>query len=134
MTSYLIIYKEGYISIYEYNEEFEILKYNGEEKQKFEFSQFWEWWREKVEYTNQKISFVVLTDKEEFKLPDFISLSDEIVFLEEDLSNFLDVSLKVLTFPKIDFSPKVKQKARPIPKKGTLEDYFYKKLKQYKGR
>jgi hypothetical protein len=97
MSTYLIKYRENKISIFEYEETGLIVMRNkGESSWKFENSSFWNWFKEKIEYEGEKLSFIVLC-KDEFEINNSIKISDEHglsqkqmedILYDEDLSKF----------------------------------------------
>jgi hypothetical protein len=103
MSAFVIKYLDTKISICEYEDDnFIRLKNRGEESWKFEDSSFWNWFKEKIEYEDEKLCFVVLCD-DKFEIDNSIKISDkhglsqkqmEDILYDEDLSKF-----DILQFP-----------------------------------
>ncbi len=146
VDSFLIKLISNEIAVYEYeNGDFLPLKYKGEEIQEYKEDIFWSWWQQKVEYNDKNVSFVVITDREEFSIPKNISLSRDNSFLkiahiEKKLSN-LAKDYNLLSFPKIeDFKATHKTiknredstKEKILIKEDTLASYFRRKTDEYR--
>lgn len=84
--SFLIVYQNEIIRIFEYRDgSFVVLTNNGEEEQKFDENVFWNWWKDKINYSGEDVAFVVLTDKEFFSIPSFVKLSDSFEFTTREV-------------------------------------------------
>ena len=106
MNSFVIYSFKENISVYEQiSETLEPLKNKGEIEQKYNADLFWSWWKKKVEYQDEELSFIVITDNKEFSIPDDICIADK-NSLSQNIINDLLVKLptnsKVLSFPKIE--------------------------------
>jgi len=78
MRSFFIYHKDGSISLYEYrNKELSVFKNKGEIEQTYDPDAFWDWWRDKVEYQDEEISFFIMTDQDSFDIPSDIRISKE---------------------------------------------------------
>jgi len=105
--SYLIHCIQNQISISEYEEGiFTALKKNGETVQWFDADHFWDWFVDKIEYDEEKLSFAIITDLETFEIPEHIQLSETNTFLNEDKIaqklNELAHGYTILTQPEIE--------------------------------
>lgn len=145
MMSYLIVYQNENIRIYEYSDKnFDILKNNGEEEQKFSENEFWEWWKNKVCYQNEAVGFVILTDKASFEVPSFINISDKIEMTADDIKKVfkpIPYGVNIISYPD-GFALKSSKKssfddAKPLEIKernetATLTKYYEYKTNEYK--
>ena len=71
MSCYLLKYVNTHISIAEYEDEddkFIPLSKKGEESWHYD-SSFWEWFKKKIEYDDEELSFIIVTDKQDFSIP-----------------------------------------------------------------
>jgi hypothetical protein len=131
------------ITVFSYIDgEFERLKNNGEKSQNFQEEIFWRWFEEKISYDDEAISFIIITDKKEFKIPNHFKLNNSFK-LDNNLKNFINRYLEnyfLLTKPNIDI-PLETLKADKITekkvsqeiKKGSISEYFINKTKSYKN-
>jgi hypothetical protein len=106
INSFVIYSFKENISIYQQiDETLEPLKNKGEIEQNYNPHLFWSWWKKKVEYQDEELSFLVVTDNKEFRLPDDIGIADK-NSLSQNIINDLLLKLpsnsEVLTFPKIE--------------------------------
>lgn len=150
MKKYFIKYVNKEISVFEVEDyEYIRLRKKGEKSWNFETSIFWEWFKDKIEYENQPISFVVVYD-DEFKIDDSINLSknnsfkkDEIYSIKRQYENY-----SVKTFPEIELKEPKKSKVKPKksisknpekitiierPAKKTILDVFKKQTEEYEN-
>lgn len=140
MYSYLIIHQNSKIKIYEYDEnQFRILKNNGESEQNFDNFIFWNWWKDKVNYQEEEVAFVVLTD-EDFLIPFDIIIADYISFSQKELKNFIDnisENLRVFSYPNKFFDLVLKTEEKQIliekTEESVLNMYFKNKTKEMKN-
>lgn len=140
MYSYLIIHQNSKIKIYEYDEnQFKILKNNGESEQDFDSFIFWNWWKDKVNYQEEEVAFVVLTD-EDFLIPSDIIIADYISFSKKELKNFIDnvsENLKMFSYPSKFFDLVLKNEEKQIliekTEESVLNMYFKNKTKEMKN-
>jgi len=118
MDKFIIYFINNFVSVYHYEDKLTPLKYEGEEKFKYN-NNFWEWFQRKIEYSKEELSFVIISDKE-FKIPDEIVISKK--------SNFNNLPpLKVPENSKIYTFPKIKENINEIKKKSdkkTFLDFF----------
>jgi len=147
MKNYLIKYINNQISTYEIiSTDIDIMMYQGEEKQKYNHNAFWEWFKRKIEYEDEALSFVMIYDKE-LTIDDSIKIStnhhlssDEILDL---IYEFKSSGLMVKTFPNVDLDIKIEYKKQIIPpltnkktatpKKKSLQKYFKNQTARHKG-
>ena len=146
MDSFLIKLVADEVVVYE-NEDarFIPLKHRGEEVQKYQEDSFWSWWREKIEYDGRAVSFVIITDREAFVIPENIVIEDENSFLKiahinRRLSE-LSQGYNLLSFPHVeDFKtpPKCVEKQERVKKENSvikedsLVSYFRRKTDEYR--
>jgi len=77
MNFYLIKYIDNSITIGRYaNEKFQIIKKNGEHAQEYHEEYFWEWFKDKICYKDEKLSFAVITDEDSFIFPEDINIAE----------------------------------------------------------
>ncbi len=73
--SFFIHFVNKEISISQYNDgNWVVLKNRGEELQVYHEGKFWQWFLEKIEYQQEKLSFVIVTDNKDFIIPDSSSI------------------------------------------------------------
>ena len=147
MNSFVIYSFKENISIYQQiDETLEPLKNRGEIEQNYNPDLFWDWWKKKVDYEDEALSFLVVTDNKEFTLPNDIciaetnSLSQNII---NDLLLRLPANSEVLTFPKIEEleidyreveESKEEEMVVPINTANpSLASFFRKKTNEMKG-
>jgi len=147
MDSFLIKLIANEIAVYENEDDrFVPLKYRGEEIQTYKEDGFWNWWKEKIEYDGRVMSFVVITDREEFLIPENISICEnnffmEIAYIKRRLSD-LSKGYNIFFFPKVEkfeITPKViekkeiSKKENIVIKEDSLVSYFQRKTDEYKN-
>jgi len=126
MDKFIIYFIDGFISVY-YGDDFIPLKYEGEEK--FKYSEdFWEWFKKKIEYSKEGLSFIVISDKE-FKIPEDIVISKKSRFTKLP-SLKVPENFKIYTFPEI--KKDIEKITKKSDKKTFLDFFVDKSLK--KGR
>jgi len=106
MRSFFINHRDGNISLYEYaDDELSIFKNKGEDEQTYEYDVFWDWWRDKVEYQEEEVSFLIATDEDEFDIPDNIKIATQNILSKKIISKKIEISfknLKVINYPIIE--------------------------------
>jgi hypothetical protein len=130
MDSFLIKLVADEVVIYENdNGDFIALKHRGEEVQAYEKENFWSWWEQKVEYDERAVSFVVITDREEFVIPENIATDNDNAFLKiahiESRLSDLARGHRLLFFPEIESfktRPKMVKKKEQLVKENVLEN------------
>lgn len=149
MNKFLIVLKDGNISISKYiNAEFEVIKHEGEVKQKYDFNSFWLWFKDKIEYTDEELSFVVVTDNKEFCIPTScgICLSqtnsfDDDSFIDEKIIS-ISKGMFVFSFPqRKERAVKASIEEKEIPKvqieellgENDIANYFRKQTQEFKN-
>ena len=105
ITNYYIYLRDNKISVSsDDNGVLNFLKYRGENHQDYDETNFWYWFKEKIAYQNQKLSFVVITDQKDFSIPSEITLSEQNPIIEnKNLQKFLKQASSgsfTLYFPK----------------------------------
>lgn len=151
MATFVLKLKNNIILTYRLNnarDSLEVLKNNGEEEQVFNEKEYWTWFLKKNEYENEALSFLVLTDKDEFLLPDNIVLAESNSAMDLDIQEIQttldsDFELKLLAFPEINnlkiqdvvvsSNNKKPKKCVAIKKKG-IQEYFIEKMEEYRSR
>ena len=87
IDSYLIKYINDEISLFENNNgNLEILKNRGESAVSFHHNNFWEWFKTKTVYKDKLLSFIVLTDKDQFIVDDIINIATTNAFVDDEMS------------------------------------------------
>lgn len=152
IDSYLIRCIDDEISVYENNKgKLEILKKKGEEAQHFNPDIFWEWFRMKIEYRDESLSFVVLTDNDSFTLDHTIKIAEKnSFFTSNNLIKMIEEQshgLNIILFPNIDSLEAMSNKSvkKEIIKKEIIKkepfspnhkniaSYFRNKTESYKN-
>ncbi len=147
MDSYFITYRDDKISLYLcLDEKLQIRSVEGEDSQKFHPQKFWDWFKEKVQYDREALSFIILTDKNEFEIPKDIKIAEKNSFLSSPscISKIkqLQSGYNIISIPKIEDLdkniPKQIKKIKPIkPKienisKPTIADIYKKETQRYR--
>ena len=106
MRSFFINHRDGNISLYEYaDDKLSIFKNKGEDEQTYEYDVFWDWWRDKVEYQEEEVSFLIATDEDEFDIPNNIKIATKNILSKKIISKKIEISfknLKVINYPIIE--------------------------------
>ncbi len=147
---FLIYEIKNKITLYEYNKnKFNIIKNNGEESTNFSNKElFWEFWKDKVQYQDENVGFIILTDEDLFDIPNNIKLTNEIQIPTEAIESLIEIKnlryKNLISYPtgfdmnidveflednsldKID-EPKEKENTS-----GDLREYFLNKTREYK--
>ena len=90
---FLIYEIKNKITLYEYNKnKFNIIKNNGEESTNFSNKElFWEFWKDKVQYQDENVGFIILTDEDLFDIPNNIKLINEIQIATEAIESLIEI-------------------------------------------
>lgn len=145
---FLIYELKNKITLYEYaNSEFKIKKNNGEENTLFSNkSDFWKFWENKVQYQDEDVGFIILTDEDTFSIPDNINIITDLQILKEDLKDFIEIKnliyKNIISYPSnfdinmdIEFlensSSENIDKSIEENNSGSLREYFVKKTIEY---
>ena len=138
---YLIKLKEHKVSLLEYDNEtnsFKVLKKNGEEWQEFKKESFWQWFKKKISYDNETVSFVVISD-EELEIDSSINIA-KIHFVETHRSIVKSLSKELLSGTKLYFVPmydlekqNITKKESSPPPNNSLSEYYTNRTKLHKG-
>ncbi|MDQ7015735.1 MAG: hypothetical protein Q9N68_05085 [Gammaproteobacteria bacterium] len=91
---YLLVQKDGEISVYHYAEKtLTLLKFKGETQQDYasDPERFWRAFKEKIEYHDEKLGFIVFSDQETLNIPDTIVLCNSDDFHPAALSNVYEL-------------------------------------------
>jgi len=106
MRSFFINHRDGNISLYEYaDDELSIFKNKGEDEQTYEYDVFWDWWRDKVEYQEEEVSFLIATDEDEFDIPDNIKIATQNILSKKIISKKIEINfrnLKLINYPLVE--------------------------------
>jgi hypothetical protein len=111
------------------NNSFRTLRREGENSQRFD-SDYWEWFKEKINYTDELICMIVVTDIEVFEIDKSLILAD-ICHFNPSLNY---QGGKLFTFPPIDYSLQgvEEQRDEKVDKKHSdLANFMIKKMKEY---
>ena len=148
INAYIIKLIKNKIVVSEYADaSLTVLKNRGEKEQVYHEAKFWSWFKQKVEYKDEELSFVVITDNEAFLIPasaqiNFhqISTLDNDSYINDEIIS-LSHGLFVLSFPQR--STLSVQKAREeaqeedIPEEplseNALASYFRKQTRGYQN-
>lgn len=136
---FFIEYFKNNISIHEYVDNKRcVLKYMGEDTQRFDYEKFWDWWRKKVEYQQEEVMFIIFTDKETFDVPENINIlpiKNINQSKKDDLSSIpsLPTNAKMITKPEnldlnVGFSKKIKRNLKT--KSPTISPYIDYNIKE----
>jgi len=120
---YIIEYFNDYVTTKNYKKNI-ILKKEGEEKFKFD-NEYWQWFKDKIDYDDEILCFVIVTDKEEFQIDKTIKIGNKNNF-NIDLSKYKNSNFFV--FPKIE-TPKKKTNPIKTKKHSELAQFMINKLK-----
>jgi len=132
---FLFIFNNEKISIYRCADDKLIsLKYQGEESFMFD-DNFWGWFKEKIDYQNEALSFVIL-NKDNFIVPNEIKLKKINQFCIEKIDfeyeNIIAIPQKEIKIKKIE------KKIKPIKKveknKITIVDFYKEETKKYEDK
>jgi len=119
---FIIYFINGKIKIYDDNRKIYI-KFEGEEEFPF-FSDFWDWFKKKIEYDNEKISFIIVCDKK-ITIPNDFNIAKKSAF--EKIPTLLSYkNCEVLSFPKIVEKIEVKK----VEKNSIFEHFLKKAIKK----
>jgi len=128
MDKFVIYLIDRYISVYRFDDGNMIaLRYEGEER--FPYSDdFWEWFKKKIDYNNEELSFVVVSDVE-------FEISGDIVIAKKSSFDEIPVlreykNTKIFTFPKIE-QTEIKKVIKRDKGKGFV-DFFVDKTTNLK--
>jgi len=134
------------ISIYEeVDGDIEALKNKGEKEQAYEPKIFWSWWKKKISYDYEEVSFFIVTDREEFPIPHDIIIAEKSTLPQNAINNLLrtlPINLRVISIPeiknlKINTKKVVKtkkiKKSENIFEQPSLSNYFRSKTRVMKG-
>ncbi len=124
MNKFIIYLIDDFISVYGFETEPIPLKKEGEEKFKYS-SDFWEWFQEKIDYNNEELSFIVVTNREDFAISKKIKLAETNYIKEtpQGIQHYKDTKIK--TFPELE---KIKKSViLKTVKEKTFADYFVSK-------
>ena len=150
IDSYIIKLIQNVVVVYEYeNSSLTTLKNRGEKEQTYDEIKFWSWFKQKIEYKDEELSFVVVTDNEEFLIPDSSQIKlhqtstlDNDSYINNEIISISD-GLFVLSFPQRSTlcveSETTKEEAQEeeIPEEplgeNALAGYFRKQTQDFKN-
>ena len=140
---YVINYLDEEISVSFYGEKsFETLKNKGENRWQYQ-DNFWNWFKNKISYDNEEISFIIITNSE-FSIDKDILLSKQHYIINNRgiLNNILSEigNNQIYFYPEIEdeefinetVEDTIKEVKTKVVPKGTLAEYFIKKTTKYK--
>ena len=129
---YLIKLKEYQVSLLEYDNEtnsFKVLRKNGEAWQKYRENDFWQWFKKKIAYDNEPLSFIIDTDVP-VSIDSSLRISEKNAFEEyiEDIVPFLDTFDTLIKIPDFEINfIEEKMENMPLksnpPKKNSFAHY-----------
>jgi len=129
MNSYLIIYIKNKIEVSEYidNKRLEKLRYRAEIKQNYDETEFWKWFKKKIDYDNEELSFIVITDEKDFNIPQNSKITISEVNKISQNQDIIDISKGyfILSFPKrdkIENSSEVMASTSPYNEVKTIDE------------
>jgi len=128
MDRFVIYLIGGYVSVYRLDDGSMVpLRYEGEER--FLYSDdFWKWFKKKIDYNNEELSFVVVSDVE-FEIPGDIVIAKKSSFDKMPVLREYK-NTKIFTFPKIE-QTEIKKVLKRDKRKG-LVDFFVDKTTNLK--
>jgi hypothetical protein len=140
---YLIKYVKNKIALLEYESDmksFMPMKKNGEVWQEYEEEAFWQWFKKKIEYEGEALSFVIMSESEHFSISQTIQLSKR-NFIQNRTDIYQLVLNEIASRTQLSFFPPIKQtmakqrksKKKSPPKKESLSEYYAQKTKRYQG-
>jgi hypothetical protein len=151
LDKYFIVLVNGKITISGCKDgEFSPLKREGEEEQNYNEKEFWGWFKEKIEYDNEKLSFVVVSDREDFSIDKEIKISEKNSFENDNLCKkkieklnskyplfffpFIQIEVTIPKKNKIEIPKKTisEKKVKNITKK-TIADIFNRQTQEYEN-
>jgi len=132
---FLIKYLANKIFIAEFDKDgFSPLKHKGEEWQKYD-SNFWQWFKDKICYENEELSFALISDSEDFAFDKNLNIAkvNQIEFnLKAHSSIVKDSSMRL----KLSFLPELNKKPKDSKsleknqiKKNSLAQFYVNKTK-----
>jgi len=148
INSYILKLIKNRVIVSEYVDgSLNILKNKGEKEQVYNELKFWSWFKKKVEYKDEELSFVVVTDDEEFiipascqiKLHQTSSLNNDSYINNEIIS--MSDSCFILSFPQRNTLSLESEKAQKTEElelqeeplsENALAGYFRKQTQDYK--
>ncbi len=148
MDKYFIALHNGNIAISRCeNGAYVSIKKEGEDEQPYHPSEFWEWFKEKVDYDDEALSFIVVCDVDTFTIAKEIRLAKTNAFTNDasclsKIEKYQNM-FTLLSFPKIeklDIRKKSHPKKSKTPKKEmkiitntTIADIYTKETMEYKN-
>jgi len=150
INSYIIQLIKNRVVVSEYADgTLTVLKKKGEKEQVYHELKFWSWFKQKIEYKDEELSFVVVTDNEAFFIPESCQINlhktsalDKDSYINNEIISISN-GLFVLSFPKRDtlsFESETAEKREEleVQKEEPLSDnaiagYFRKQTKDYKN-
>jgi len=137
--AFVISLIDDHITIVEYQKSIQqSIKRNGEESWPYQVD-FWDWFRQKISYNHESISFIVITDREGFTIPeDTFNLAQINTLKGCHIQK--DDTHRLLTFPALDVDDEKKLHtqisgervcAPSAIKEHSLQRYFIQKTQRY---
>ena len=123
-----------------------VLKNRGEKEQAYDEVKFWFWFKQKIEYKDEELSFVVITDNEAFLIPTSAQINlhqtsslDNDSYIDNEIIS-MSHGLFVLSFPQRSTLPIQKvteeieeEKPEETLSENALANYFRKQTQRYKN-
>jgi len=119
---YFIKLRENKVSLLEYDynmKKFVTKKNNGEEWQEFHEDYFWQWFKKKIAYDNEPLSFIIDTDVP-ISIDSSLRISEKNAFEEyiEDIVPFLDTFDTLIKIPDFEINF-IEEKTENMPPKSN---------------
>jgi len=124
--NFIINLKNNIIEIKNYNDDI-ILKREGEETFLYDNS-FWEWFKGKIGYDNEELSFIIITDKKQFLIDEKIKIPKVSGFKVKP-KLIISKNLNLFSYPPLELMAKKIIKTN----KNTLLDFFIDETNKIKG-
>ncbi len=149
MDRFFIVLQDGNISVSRYDDsEFRVIKHEGEMEQKYAPNSFWLWFKDKIEYADEELSFIIVTDDKEFSIPSSVGIKlsstngfDDDSFIDEKIIS-ISKGMFVFSFPqRKERAVKATIEEKEIPKvkieellgKNDIANYFRKQTQEFKN-
>ena len=143
MNSYFIQNTNGQIIVSDMSSDgLTILKRNGETSQDYEKDDFWSWFKNKIEYDNEALCFVITSDDEDFTLDDSLQVADQQYFTEIEIENLLlgeiEASMNITCIPEmtinISIPDNILETTPQAKKKSSIQHYYRKQTSKMKEK
>lgn len=90
MNSYFIkLYNSTIFTCEMTSNELYILTRNAEDEQPYQKDDFWEWFKQKIEYDGEALCFIIATDEDTFEVCSTLQIAQKQILSKLDLENIL---------------------------------------------